>query len=144
MRGRIWRAWALSKVIGPVGSCRGSMKHFQRICASPEYQKWGEVLCGGTSKHPESESPGLIDLIKHQNSSNNNNTDILPCFRKYYLVTLWSWANDWASLILSFLICKIGAMTSTHCFENEMRWLYQLRLFMHQLESDEAEWALEL
>ena len=35
LRGRIWGIWALSKVIGPAGSRRGSMKRFQRIYASP-------------------------------------------------------------------------------------------------------------
>lgn len=48
---------------------RGALaESMQAQCAKGEER----VPCGGTSKHSESESPGLTDLIKCQNSSNNN------------------------------------------------------------------------
>lgn len=124
---------ALSRVTVPVCFCRGSVEHLQSLCKPnvPKVRKGFHAVGQASTLSQKALDSQILSNAKIVVTTINS-MHIPPCSRKYYIGTLWSWATDLASLKLSFLICNLGAKSSFHCFENEMIWPYQLRLFLSQ------------
>lgn len=124
---------ALSRVTVPVCSCRGSVEHLQSLCKPnvPKVRKGFHAVGQASTLSQKALDSQILSNAKIVVTTINS-MHIPPCSRKYYIGTLWSWATDLASLKLGFLICNLGAKSSFHCFENEMIWPYQLRLFLSQ------------